>query len=106
MLTVLLTIQILLAIAMIGIILIQRTDSDGLSGLGGGGGGNNVLSGRATANILTRSTAILAALFMLNSLIMATLTTRHLSKPNSLIETLSKEPNEEAPQTPTVPVAE
>lgn len=118
MLTVLLTIQILLAVAMVGIILFQRTDSDGLSGLGGGGSNHNVLSGRAAANILTRTTAILACLFMLNSLAMATITTRSVKEKKSLLETLeTQEPlnstsSPEAPasvpenEQPSVPIAE
>ena len=48
--------------------LIQKSDSDGF-GLGSGGaGGGGMFSARGQANFLTRSTAILATLFILNSL--------------------------------------
>lgn len=66
---ILLVIQSLLATALIGIVLLQRSDSDGF-GLGSGSG-TNFLSGRATANLLTRTTAILATLFIINSLILS-----------------------------------
>src|SRR5690606_22851307 len=68
MYTVFLVIQILVTLALVALILIQRNDSDGLGSMGGGGGGNAFLTGRGQANLLTRSTAILATLFMLNSL--------------------------------------
>lgn len=71
MYTVFLVLQILITLALVGLILIQRNDSDGLGSMGGGGGGNAFMTGRGQANLLTRSTAILAALFMLNSMWLA-----------------------------------
>ncbi len=73
--TVLLVIHTILVLFLIVMVLIQRTDSDGLSGLGGGGG-NQFLSGRSAANLLTRTTAILAALFMITSLVLAFMASR------------------------------
>src|SRR3546814_15971226 len=70
MATVLLVIHILLALALIGVVLLQRSEGGGL-GIGGGGGGGGMgglLSGRGTAHLLTRTTAILAAGFMLTSI--------------------------------------
>lgn len=74
---ILLVIHTLLVLFLIGIVLIQRSDSDGLSGMGGGGGGGNqFMTGRGSANLLTRTTAILAALFMVTSMILALMVTR------------------------------
>src|SRR3546814_15988077 len=66
MTTVLLVIHILLALALIGVVLLQRSEGGGL-GIGGGGGGGmgGFLSGRGTANLLTRTTAILAGAVMI-----------------------------------------
>jgi len=61
-----LIIQLILAAALIGIVLMQRSSSDGF-GLGSGSG-SNFLSGRQSANFLTRTTAVLATLFIFNSL--------------------------------------
>ncbi|MDP6430645.1 MAG: preprotein translocase subunit SecG [Rhodospirillales bacterium] len=75
MTAVLIVIHLILAIAMIFIILIQQSEG-GLGGLGGGGGGGGMggfMTGRATANLLTRVTAVLAALFMATSLTLAIL---------------------------------
>lgn len=63
---ILLVIHVIIAMALIGIVLIQRSDQDGF-GLGSGSG-SNFMTGRQSANLLTRSTSILAALFMVNSL--------------------------------------
>ena len=57
----------MLAIALVGVILIQRSEGGGL-GIGGGGG---FMTTRGTANLLTRATAILATVFMLLSLTLA-----------------------------------
>ena len=55
----------LITIIMIGLILLQRSEGGAL-GIGGGGGG--FMTGRATANFLTRATAFLAAMFFLTSM--------------------------------------
>src|ERR1700744_1057863 len=68
--TVLLVVQLMLAIAMIVVILFQRTaqDGGGLVGSGGGGTMGGLFTARGSANLLTRTTAVLATLFILNSL--------------------------------------
>lgn len=71
MLTVLLVIHVLIALALIVVVLLQRSEGGGL-GIGGGGGSGGgmagFMTGRGTANLLTRTTAILAACFMLSSI--------------------------------------
>ena len=67
--TLVLTIHILIALALIGVVLLQRSEGGGL-GIGGGGGGG-FTTARGTANLLTRVTAILAACFFATSLILA-----------------------------------
>jgi preprotein translocase subunit SecG len=72
MITVVLVIHLLIATALVGVILIQRSEGGALSGLGGGTFGG-LMSTRGTANLLTRSTAILAACFIGTSLLLAIL---------------------------------
>ncbi|MGQ0677305.1 MAG: preprotein translocase subunit SecG [Rhodospirillales bacterium] len=67
MIAILTVFHILITITMVGVILIQRSEGGGL-GIGGGGGMGGLMSGRGTANILTRATTILAVLFMATSL--------------------------------------
>jgi preprotein translocase subunit SecG len=70
MLALLLAIHILIAIGLVGTILVQRSEGGAL-GIGGSGGMGGFLAGRQTANLLTRTTAILAAAFILTSLALA-----------------------------------
>ena len=70
--TLVLTVHILIALALIGVVLLQRSEGGGLGiGGGGGGGGGGFMTARGTANLLTRVTAILAACFFATSLILA-----------------------------------
>ena len=55
---------------MIGLVLLQKSEGGGL-GMGGGGGG--FLTSRGTSNVLTRTTAILAAVFFVTSLMLSML---------------------------------
>lgn len=71
---VLLVIHVLIATALIGVVLIQRSETDGF-GLGSGSG-SNLMTGRAAANLLTRTTAILATLFIVNSLALSIMAAR------------------------------
>ncbi|WP_331374139.1 preprotein translocase subunit SecG [Sinorhizobium chiapasense] len=57
--TVLLVIYLMVVVALIGVVLIQRSEGGGL----GIGGGSGFMSARGTANALTRTTAVLALLF-------------------------------------------
>jgi len=72
MTTVLTILDIFVTIALIGVILIQRSEGGGL-GIGSSGGMGAFMTGRGTANLLTRTTAVLATLFMLLSLALALL---------------------------------
>ena len=63
---VLLVIHMMIAAALVGVVLLQKSEGGAL-GIGGGGGGG-FLTGRGTANLLTRTTAFLAAAFFASSL--------------------------------------
>ncbi|KXV55406.1 preprotein translocase subunit SecG [Acetobacter tropicalis] len=72
MTTALLILHFCVTIALIGTVLIQRSEGGGL-GIGSSQGMGAFMSGRGTANLLTRTTAVLAGLFMLLSLVLAVL---------------------------------
>ena len=111
MITVILVIHLLIAIVMVGLIMLQRSEGGGL-GIGGGGGGGFMTS-RATANLLTRSTGILATAFMVTSLLLAILSgnTRDqrsrsiMDQPASSGPAVPVAPSSPAPAAPAVPVA-
>ncbi|MDE2029274.1 MAG: preprotein translocase subunit SecG [Alphaproteobacteria bacterium] len=75
---VLLVIQLLLAVALVAVILVQRTAQDGGGLTGGGGGGTmgGLFTARGSANLLTRATSFLAAMFIINSLALGALASR------------------------------
>jgi preprotein translocase subunit SecG len=72
MTTVLLVIFLLVTLALIGVILVQRSEGGGL-GIGSSQGMGSFMSGRGTANLLTRTTAILGTAFFVLALALAML---------------------------------
>lgn len=72
MTTVLLIVHLFVTLALIGLVLIQRSEGGGL-GIGSSQGAGAFMTGRGTANLLTRTTSILAALFFGLSLALALL---------------------------------
>jgi preprotein translocase subunit SecG len=80
--TVVIVIHLMIVSAMIGLVLLQRSEGGGL-GMGGGGGG--FLTSRGTSNVLTRTTAILAASFFATSLILSIIAGMD-RKPRSILQ--------------------
>ncbi len=72
MIDVLLVLHLLVTLTLIAVVLIQRSEGGGL-GIGSSQGMGAFMSGRGTANLLTRTTAILGAVFMMLSLSLAVL---------------------------------
>ena len=66
--SVLLVLQLIVAIFLVAVILMQRSNGGALSGLGGDSGIGGLLSARGKGNILTRTTAVLATLFFVLSI--------------------------------------
>ena len=88
---IILIIHLILALSIIGLVLLQRSEGGGL-GIGGGSGGLGALaSAGTTGNILTRATAMCAAAFFCTSLILAILAGTHNSS-KSLLESLDNPP--------------
>ena len=65
MTTILLVIHLMIAVAMIVLVLLQRSEG---GALGIGGGGDGMMSSRGLGNAMTRATAILAGVFFLTSI--------------------------------------
>jgi len=91
--TVIVVIHLMVVAAMIGVVLLQKSEGGGL-GIGSTGG---FLSSRGTSNVLTRTTAILAAVFFGTSLILSILAGWD-RKPQSIIQgTQQQTPAQNAP---------
>jgi len=119
MMEIVLIIHLILAVSIIGLILIQRSEGGGL-GIGGGGGLGGFATPQSTASALTKATGICAALFFCTSMTLALLAEG--SRPASIVDhldnvSISKEASKEeakeaegaaekADKAPSVPVAE
>ncbi len=108
MTTILLVIHLCLALALVVTVLLQRSEGGAL-GIGGGG----MMTSRGTANFLTRTTAVIAVLFVAMSLLLAILASAE-RKPRSILDeggagTPAQEapvkPGPSQPETPSVPLA-
>ena len=121
---VVLVIHLILALAIIGLVMLQRSEGGGL-GIGGGGGGmGSLASASSTKNILTKATSVCAGCFFITSLILAILAGGH-NKTNlldnvenlpSVVDTEVQSGDNEIPEAdkkieadapvPTAPIAE
>lgn len=102
MIAVLLTVHSLVVLALIGVVLLQRSEGGAL-GIGGGGGGmGGFMTGRGAANVLTRTTSVLAFLFFSTSLLLGIFHSRGESDDAVLRELTSPST---APATQTAPAA-
>lgn len=106
--TILVIVHVLIALAIVGLVLLQRSEGGGL-GLGGGGGGaggmSGLMSARGTASLLTRATAIAAALFFVTSLVLSILVSGG-SERGSIVDDMALPEAVETESGPSVPVAE
>jgi preprotein translocase subunit SecG len=82
--TVVIVIHLMVIIAMIALVLLQRSEGGAL-GIGGGGG---LMNSRAQGNVLTRSTGILAAAFFATSIILTVLA-RMNAPPSAILDEVS-----------------
>src|SRR4051794_40742741 len=83
MVIILFIIHVLIAIALIGVVMLQKSEGGAL-GMGGGGM-SGFMTGRSTANLLTRTTAILGAAFFASSIVLVLLT-QTTRAPRSIID--------------------
>jgi preprotein translocase subunit SecG len=101
MLSVIIVIHLMLVLALIGVVLLQKSEGGGLVSSTSG-----FLTGRGTANVLTRTTALLAAGFFVTSLMLSWLAGLD-RKPTSIIHTGGAPASQEAPPagTPLAPLS-
>ena len=78
--TALLVVHILITLALIGLILIQRGKGADIGAAFGSGASNTVFGSQGSASFLTRTTAILATLFFITSLSLAYFSTQKVDK--------------------------
>ncbi len=99
--TILTIIFLLVTLALIGVILVQRSEGGGL-GIGSSQGMGSFMGGRGTANLLTRTTAILGTIFFVLALILALLD-RGTAVNRSILDAPAPVIAPTAPALPAVP---
>src|SRR5712691_9259179 len=103
MIILLFVIHILIALALVGVVMLQKSEGGAL-GMGGGGM-SGFMTGRSTANLLTRTTAILAALFFATSIALVVLSNSGRA-PRSIVDEGAPLPTSPPiPGAPVVPAA-
>ena len=102
MATVLLVLHLMIAAGLVGVVLMQKSEGGAL-GIGGSSGGGGFLTGRGTANLLTRVTAGLAAAFFVTSLVL-TILAQSNATPRPIVGTgAGSPPAQTEPTTPSAP---
>jgi preprotein translocase subunit SecG len=99
MIILLFVVHVMIALALIGVVMLQKSEGGAL-GMGGGGM-SGFMTGRSTANLLTRTTAILAAAFFATSILLVVLS-NSVRVPRSIIDEGGALPT--APLNPGAPV--
>ena len=94
--TVIIVIHLMVIVALIAVVLLQRSEGGAL----GIGGGNSFMSARGQGNLLTKTTAVLAAAFFATSIALTVLA-RMSSTPGSVLDTVPTAPVAPAAQTNT-----
>ncbi|HEY1798906.1 MAG TPA: preprotein translocase subunit SecG [Stellaceae bacterium] len=105
MIILLFILHVFISIALVGVVLLQKSEGGAL-GMGGGGM-SGFMTGRSTANLLTRTTAGLAAAFFVTSVLLVVLSNVGRQPQHSLIQDIPAGPviptTPAAPQVPTQP---
>jgi preprotein translocase subunit SecG len=98
--TIVLVIHLIIAVALIGVVLLQRSEGGalGIGGGGGGGGGGNLFSARGAGNALTRTTAYLAVGFFCTSIALTVIATKRGG--GSVIDSVAPPPAASGQQAP------
>jgi preprotein translocase subunit SecG len=100
--TLLLVLELLIAAALIGVVLLQRSEGGAL-GMGGGGGGlGGLFSPRGASDTLTRTSVILGAAFFAVCIALSLLV-RYSEKPRSMLDSAAPQPQTSQPAKPAAP---
>ena len=102
MYSVLLAIDVILALFLCALVMLQRSEGGALGGLGGGTG-SSFMTGRSVGNALSKATAITAGLFFACSLALAVLAKKDTKETTSLLDVLPEQTQStEVPEKPAL----
>ena len=95
--TTIIVLNIILAVILVILVLLQRSEG---GALGLGLSQDNFASTRTVGNFLTKSTAVIAALFIISSISLVILSRGDLEEKQSVIERIEEEKNSDLPKIP------
>lgn len=98
---VVLTIHLILAVLLTGVVLLQRSEGGGL-GMGGGGGGGGLMTGRQAANAMTRLTWIFGIALFVTSVALTVIAARQTST-GSIMDQLGMPAQQSESSSPAIP---
>jgi preprotein translocase subunit SecG len=99
---VILVIHLILALGLIGIVLLQRSEGGGLGIGGGGGGAGGAMSSRGAATALGKLTWVLAIAFLVTSITLTIIAAKSASD-SSVVDALGLDTSSDAGQAPALP---
>lgn len=105
MLNTLLFIHLIIAALLIVVILLQKTSTDGLSGIGSGSNNMGIMTSRSAANFLSRTTILLATVFFMNAIILANLSTQKHDDFVTKLEKIEQNKNHQKVEEESIPIA-
>lgn len=101
---VILIVHLILALCLIGVVLLQRSEGGGL-GMGSSGGGGGVMTGRQAASALSRLTWAFAVAFIATSLLLTVIAAKNAAG-TSVVDVLGTTPPAEEETAPALPEGE
>jgi len=100
------TVHLLVGVAVIGLVLLQHGKGADMGAAFGGGASGSLFGASGSANFLSRTTAVLAAIFFITSLSLSYMATNRAKPAASVLDTthVQKLPSD-VPTAPSVPIA-
>jgi preprotein translocase subunit SecG len=103
---VVLIVDILAAVGIVGLVLLQQGKGADMGAAFGSGASQTLFGARGSANFLTRATAVLATIFFLSNMTLAWVASKETKAPSSVTTTVTETPAKTNASTQAPPVPE
>src|SRR5262245_30875948 len=103
--TLILVVDVIVALCIIGLVLLQHGKGADVGAAFGSGASGSLFGASGSANFLSRTTAVLAAVFFLTTFVLAYLVTHKPRSAGGVMDAVKEQPKAEAPPTPAEPAA-
>ena len=103
--TLILVVDVIVALCIIGLVLLQHGKGADVGAAFGSGASGSLFGASGSANFLSRTTGILAAVFFLTTFVLAYLVTHKPRTGGGVMDTVKEQPKTQAPAAPVTPDA-